>query len=71
MQFSTLTKQRIPYLIGAIALMYLMKPTIMFKPNGKPRLYGVGVDEEGYKKTLYTFQFSIIITVIFLVLMIR
>ena len=36
----------------------------MFKPNGKPRVYGVGYDDEGYKKTLYTFQFTIIIMVL-------
>lgn len=60
------TIQQIPYLIGTIILLYLIKPSIFFKPNGKPRLYGIGFDEEGYKKTLYTFQFSIIIIAIIL-----
>ena len=54
-------KQKIPYLIGIIIILYLIKPTIFFKPNGKPRLYGIGYDDEGYKKTLYTFQFALII----------
>ena len=65
----TLTLQKqLPFLIGSIAGLYLLKPSILFKPNGKPRLYGIGYDDEGYKKTLYTFQFIIIIIVVLLVL---
>lgn len=56
----------IPYLIGAILVIYLLKPNILFKPNGKTRSYGLGYDDEGYKKTLYTFQFYIIIIVLIL-----
>ncbi len=62
------TQRRLPYLIGIIALLYTLKPSLLFKPNGKPRQYGFGFDEEGYKKTLYTFQFTIIIIVVALVL---
>lgn len=54
-------KMLIPYLIGIILIIYILKPNIFFKPNGKTRLYGLGFDDEGYKKTLYTFQFAIII----------
>jgi hypothetical protein len=46
-----------------------MKPTLFFKPNGKPRQYGIGVDDEGYKKTLYTFQFAILILAVMLTLL--
>jgi len=56
----------VPYVLGAIIITYILKPNIFFKPNGKTRLYGVGYDDEGYKKTLYTFQFAIIILVLFL-----
>jgi hypothetical protein len=59
-------KMLIPYLIGIILIIYILKPTMFFKPNGKTRLYGLGYDEEGYKKTLYTFQFCIIIIVLIL-----
>lgn len=69
--FDSLVKQRLPYVIGIISLLYLIKPSLLFKPNGKPRLYGVGVDDEGYKKTLYTFQFVIIVIVIAIVRFIR
>jgi hypothetical protein len=62
------TKKRIPYLLGIIIVLYTVKPSILFKPNGKPRVYGVGYDEEGYKKTLYTFQFAIIIIVLLLIM---
>lgn len=64
MQVSKDIIDKVPYLIGAILMLYFFKPSILFKPNGKPRQYGVGYDEEGYKKTLYTFQFSIIILVV-------
>ncbi len=53
--------RQLPFLLMAIVIIYIVKPNILFKPNGKPRDYGIGKDSEGYKKTLYTFQFSIII----------
>lgn len=59
-------KMLIPYLIGIILIIYILKPNIFFKPNGKTRLYGLGFDDEGYKKTLYTFQFAIIIIALIL-----
>lgn len=59
-------KNLIPYLIGVILIIYVLKPSIFFKPNGKTRNYGLGYDDEGYKKTLYTFQFAIIIIVLIL-----
>ena len=54
-------KMLIPYLVGIILIIYLLKPNIFFKPNGKTRIYGLGYDDQGYKKTLYTFQFAILI----------
>lgn len=57
---------KLPYLILLILLIYITKPNIIFKPNGKLRDYGIGYDEEGYKKTLYTLHFIIVITVILL-----
>ena len=62
---------QIVYVIGTILLLYILKPILLFKPNGKPRLYGLGYDEEGYKKTLYTFQFIIIIIVLVITLLIK
>jgi hypothetical protein len=62
--FSEKVTRQIPYLLGVIIILYITKPNILFKPNGKPRIYGIGHDEEGYKKTLYTFQFLIIIIAI-------
>ncbi len=54
-------QKKIIYLFCIIIIIYITKPSILFKPNGKPRVYGIGYDYEGYKKTLYTFQFAIII----------
>lgn len=54
-------QKKIIYLFCIIIITYIVKPSILFKPNGKPRVYGIGYDYEGYKKTLYTFQFAIII----------
>lgn len=56
----------IPYLLSIIIILFIIKPNIFFKPNGKIRLYGIGYDDEGYKKTLYTFQFAIIIIIVLL-----
>jgi hypothetical protein len=53
--------RQLPFLLTSIIIIYIVKPNILFKPNGKPRVYGIGKDDEGYKKTLYTFQFLIII----------
>jgi hypothetical protein len=55
----------IPYLVGIIILLYIMKPSLSFKPSGQLREYGFGYDSNGYKKTLYTMQnITILITVI-------
>ena len=62
---------QIIYVIGTILLLYISKPILLFKPNGKPRLYGLGYDDEGYKKTLYTFQFIIVIVVLIITLYIK
>ena len=61
-------QQKIIYLFIFIISIYIIKPNIFFKSNGKPRNYGIGFDNEGYKKTLYTFQFLIIILAIFVYL---
>lgn len=58
--------RQIPYLLGIIIMIYIIKPNILFKPNGKPRFYGIGYDDDGYKKTLYTFQFVILIITLFI-----
>jgi hypothetical protein len=60
-QLSGEIQKKIIYLFCTIIIIYIIKPSILFKPNGKPRVYGIGYDYEGYKKTLYTFQFLIII----------
>ncbi len=36
----------------------------MFKPNGKIREFGLGIDYAGYKKTLYNLQFIILVLTI-------
>lgn len=67
MQFSSNFKKRIPYLLAIIILVYISKPSFFFKPNGKIRNYGIGYDEDGYKKSLYTFQHMIIIIILLLI----
>jgi len=69
MNISSDTMRRIQYIICLVVVLYVMKPTLFFKPNGKPRQYGIGVDDEGYKKTLYTFQFAILILAVMLTLL--
>lgn len=66
MEISSRTIKILPYLLGTIFLLFIIKPSILFKPNGKTRNYGSGYDEEGYKKSFYTVQFAIILVVIIL-----
>lgn len=45
---------RILLLILMIILVNLIKPGLIYKPNGKPREFGVGISDDKYKKTLFT-----------------
>lgn len=47
--------------IFLVVLLFIIKPSIVFKPNDSIREYGVGVDDQGYKKTLFSVHFIIII----------
>jgi hypothetical protein len=68
--FSSKVKKILPYLIGAIILFYIIKPSISFKPNGQLRNFGFGIDTDGYRKTLYTMQnIVILITILLFVFM--
>jgi hypothetical protein len=66
MQFSEEFKEKVLLVIFSILAYYLLKPSITFKPSGRPREYGFGIDSEGYKKTVYTMQNIIILIVILL-----
>jgi hypothetical protein len=67
---SSKVKSIVPYILVSIVLLYIIKPPIVFKPNGKLREYGLGYDSEGYKQTLYTMHTLIIVLVVFLYLFI-
>ena len=66
MRVSNETLTKIPYFLLIILVIYKLQPSILFKPNGKLRVYGLGIDDEGYKKSLYTFQFIIVLIAIFI-----
>lgn len=53
---------RILLLVLMIILINLIKPGLVYKPNGKPREFGVGRGEDKYKKTLFTLP--VVITII-------
>jgi hypothetical protein len=55
-------KSKLLTLILIIVAFFMLKPSVTFKPNGKVREYGVGYDNEGYKKTFYTFSNIILIS---------
>ncbi len=57
---------KMPYLLLFLMLIYICKPVVLFKPNGKLRVYGVGYDEEGYKKTFYNMHYVIILIILLL-----
>ena len=51
-------------IVGGLMCIYIIKPNIIFKPNGKLREYGLGYDSEGYRKTLYSMQTIILVLVL-------
>lgn len=65
------TIQHVIYIAILVLALWTFKPFLLFKPNGKPRLYGVGYDEEGYKKTLFTVHVVVIVFVVLLSVMVR
>lgn len=54
----------LPIVLLIAALLYFFKPELVFKSNGKMRESGFGTDSEGYKKTLFTFQWILIVSCI-------
>lgn len=52
--------QSIMYFLVAMLLLFYFKPGFLFKPNGKPREHGFGMDSQGYKKTLFSLQTIVI-----------
>lgn len=57
-------KKKILIIVFILLVFFHIKPSISFKPNGKPRLYGFGKDLEGYKKTIYTIPNIIVFLVV-------
>lgn len=51
---------KLPYLALLIVFIFQIQPSFLFKPNGKPREYGLGLDSEGYKKTILNLHFFIL-----------
>lgn len=66
MLLSASSIKQIQYMVIFIIVLFFIKPALFFKSNGKVRLHGVGMDEEGYKKTLYNMHFMILILAIIL-----
>ena len=62
--YSEKVENAIPFIFFFILIIYSLKPNILFKPNGKLREFGLFYDNEGYKKTLYNFQFMLFIFII-------
>ena len=63
-------QNKILYITGIIILLYIIKPSLVFKPNGEHREYGLGYDKDGYKKSIYTMQLLIIIVVVIVYMLI-
>jgi hypothetical protein len=55
---------KITCIIAFILFIYAIKPRFMFKNNGEPREWGVGLDSKGYKKTLLDIHWGIIVFVV-------
>jgi hypothetical protein len=64
MKISTDVQNKIPYVIGIIIILYILKPNAIFKPSGEHREYGFGYDRDGYKRSIYSMHFVILLIVI-------
>jgi len=53
------------YIILVVGFLFVIKPNIIFKPNGHPRNFGLGYDSDGYKKTLLNLGVVIVVFTIF------
>lgn len=49
------------YTILFVIFLFTIKPNLIFKPNGQPRIFGLGFDTDGYKKTLFNVQVIIVV----------
>lgn len=56
--------KKLPFLLLLILVIFQTKPAFLFKPNGKPREHGFGLDSEGYKKTMFNLHFFIIVSAV-------
>lgn len=56
--------KRIILIVLTIVVLYLLKPSVLFKPNGKLRHYGIGYDKDGFKKTFFTLPIVIVVLVL-------
>lgn len=45
---------KLSVLAALVAVFIMYKPEFSFRPDAKPREFGVGRDSAGYKKTLFT-----------------
>lgn len=54
------------YLIGIIIMLYITKPAILFKPNGRIREYGFNHGKDGSKRTLFTMHTIVVVSVVLL-----
>ena len=54
------------YLIGIIIMLYITKPAILFKPNGRIREYGFNYGKDGFKRTLFTMHTIVVVSVVLL-----
>jgi hypothetical protein len=61
--------QDILIFVVVLLMFFYLKPSFLFKPNGKPREYGMGVDAEGYRKTVFSMHTVIIVIVVFIVVL--
>jgi hypothetical protein len=51
------------YIVSFVILLFVFKPSIVFKPDGTSREFGLGIDNQGYKKTLYNTHFILLLAI--------
>jgi hypothetical protein len=66
MQLTSNLKHTILIFVAVILFIYFLKPRFIYKPNGLPRTYGFGYDDDGYKKTVYSLNTTVLFIAIIL-----
>ncbi len=57
-------KEKILLALAIVSVVYFIKPEIFFNKDGSSKDYGIGVSDNGNKRTFFTFTYFILLIAI-------